>query len=131
VDINSIIKNQDGLYHRDVGFPKNWVELLPRNFRPTNIKLTYGSHARKEALSDKYGSIELPQTLAFNKDALYLFEIEIKDGKVVKLGVRKSHDELNDLIIIFQPNDGFVRTVWLNRKEDSHKTLDTSKYRKP
>lgn len=131
MQVNKLITNADGLYHREIGFPKNWIDLLPRNFRPFDVKLVYGSHARQEAMSDRYGSIELPNHLSFKDDAVKLFELEIKDGVVVKMGVRMPHDELNDIIVIFQPHDGFVRTVWLNRKDDKHKTLDASKYRKP
>lgn len=131
MQVNKLITNVDGLYHRQIGFPKNWIDLLPRNFSPFDVKLKYGSHAREEAFSDRYGSIQLPQSLSFKEGGVKLFELEIKDGVVVKMGVRMHHDELNDIIVIFQPQDGFVRTVWLNRKDDSHKTLDASKYRKP
>lgn len=127
MQIGTILKDTDGLYHKDIGFPENWVTMLPRNFSPATMTLSYGSHARAEALSDKYGSIQLPQRLS----KAVPFEIEVQNGTVVKIGVRMPHDELNDIIVIFQPKDGFVRTVWLNRKTDSHKTLDAGKYRKP
>lgn len=134
MQVNKLITNVDGLYHREIGFPKNWIDLLPRNFSPFDVKLKYGSHAREEAFSDRYGSIQLPQYLSLKGGGIELFELEIKDGVVVnvvvKMGVRVNHDALNDIVVIFQPRDGFVRTVWLNRKSDSHKTLDASKYRR-
>jgi hypothetical protein len=120
----------DGLYHRDVGFPKDWKQRLPHGFNPFIIRLNYGNHARMAAWDDKYGKINYPYRISF-KDDLQIFEIEIQRGTVVKMGVRMSYDKNHDLSIIFNPQDGFVRTVWLNEKNDTHRTLNTSNYRKP
>lgn len=124
--------SQDGLYHREIGFPKNWIDLLPNSFTPTHVKLSYGSHARQEALVDRYGEIKLPDSISFSRESgIKIIEMEVASGVVTKLVVRAPYDEDKDIIIVFQPQDGFVRTVWFNQKTDTHSTLNKAKYNIP
>lgn len=129
--IGSILQDDTGLYHASVGFPKKWIDYLPRGFSPRNVYLKYGSHAREEAMKDRYGDITLPRAISFTEGGLKIIEMEIQGQSVTKLVVRMSYDADKDITIVFNPADGFVRTVWLNEKTDTHKTLDKSKYRVP
>lgn len=130
--ITNLIEGYDvsGLFHRNVGFPKNWVEMLPRGFSPFNVQLKYGPHSRQQ-MQNKYGVTDLPNSFSFKDEGVKLVELEIKSGQVVKLVARMPFDEVNDLVIAFHPHDGFVRTAWLNKKTDKHNTLDKSKYDVP
>lgn len=117
---------QETLYHKDVGFPKDLD--MPRGFNSV-MDLKYGGHAKEQALVDKYGAIQLPHRIDLRKGEI--FEIGAKGKLVTKLGVRFKYDDTRDIILIVNPADGFVRTVWFNVSGDAHKTLDTSKYTKP
>ena len=107
------------LYHKDVFLP------APARALRFAVLLKYSAHARMAAMSDRYGQIELPRV--FNSDNAELVEAEVEKGKVQKMVYRQPYNEENDLVIVLNP-DGFVRTVWLNQSDDSHRTLDTEKY---
>ena len=129
--IQNLIKNPDGVYHTSIGFPKDFVKMLPKGFNPRHIVLRYGRHAQIEAENDKNGRIRPPRVISFEWKDLELFEIEIENGVVVKMAVRIPHDREHDVSIVFNTHNGFVRTIWLNKKSDVHKSLNMSKYRTP
>lgn len=110
------------LYHRDIGFPKSVKHMEGR------IMLSYSSHAFNASKDDRYGKITLPKSL--NVDLADLVEIEVVGNSVVKGVYRTQHNDKFDLVIVIL-NTGFVKTVWLNAKDDKHRTLDHSKYSKP
>lgn len=111
------------LFHKDLGFPHHI------NLPTFGYCLQYGSHARKEALEDRYGSIELPKFVRLYEADIV--EIGVQCGtRLSKVVARQKHCNNFDIVIVFNPADGFVRTVWLNHKNDSHKTLDETKYKK-
>jgi hypothetical protein len=114
------------LYHREKGFPED--VRLPRGFSPV-IRLRYGSHARQESLADRYGNIKLPETIDVRKGDI--FEIGVIGNVVSKMAVRFPYNDKLDMVLVIQPSDGFVRTVWANEKGDTHKTLNLSKYADP
>lgn len=119
-------RDAEVLYHREKGFPED--VNLPRGFSPV-MRLRYGSHARLEALQDRYGDIKLPTTIDIRTGEI--FEIGVVGSTVTKMGVRFPYNDKLDFILIIQPADGFVRTVWANEKNDTHKTLNLSKYADP
>jgi hypothetical protein len=123
-DINP--SNQEKLYHKDIGFPDDIN--MPRGFNPV-MRLSYGNHARQAAFEEKYGVLNLPQVVDVRK--VNIFEVGVTGKTVTKLAFRMPHDELNDIVIVVTPHNGFVKTVWANRKTDTHKTLDRSKYSDP
>jgi hypothetical protein len=103
------------LYHCELGFP-----TIPM---PSGIMaLTYSQHARSAAADDQ---ISLPQFL----DPLYakLIEVEIEGRKVIKCLYRVKYNRTHDLCLAVKP-DGFVKTVWTNRVNDTHKTLNRERY---
>lgn len=110
------------LFHRDIGFPKNITMLTGI------LRLSYSNHAKRAAHDDRYGIMELPETLDVTNGTPV--EIEVQNGVVVKAVYRAQYDHELDMVIVVQP-DGFVRTVWFNMRSDKHATLDHSKYSKP
>jgi hypothetical protein len=106
------------------------------------VRPTYSQHARVKASQN---SIKLPQILDYS--SCVPFEIECnRDGKVIKVGYRtrykgrqngdikpdikldkKVAKEL-DLILVVNTRNNFVRTIWLNRRSDQHKSLRLSRY---
>lgn len=119
-------RNREKLYHKDIGFPKG--ANLPHGFSPV-VRLRYGPHAREAANNDRYGRLELPQAIDIRKGEL--FEVGITGNTVTKMGVRMPYSDRIDLIVVFSPADGFVRTVWANEKGDKHRTLDRTRYLDP
>ena len=118
------------LYHRDIHLPKEVEPYVGRVYR-----LLYTAHAQSAAKTDRYGKIDLSKVDKMMKvDLKDVVEAEIDDvaGDVTKLVIRKPYDEQFDIVIAFTPNirsnEGTVRTVWLNRKSDVHKTLRTGAY---
>lgn len=123
-----VIRDQSAerLYHREKGFPQD--VNLPRGFSPV-VRLRYGGHARQEAMADRYGNLKLPDVIDVRKGDI--FEIGVTGNTVTKMAVRMPYDDKIDLVVVFMPADGFVKTVWANTKGDTHKTLDLSKYASP
>jgi hypothetical protein len=77
---------------------------------PKHAKLHFGTlnlfwtqHALGECQADRYGIIDPPKTLDTDKD----------------------------MVLVVMPASGRVKTVWINMKEDTHRTLDESKYWTP
>jgi hypothetical protein len=114
------------LYHKDIGFPDDIN--LPQGFNPV-MELSYGSHARKESMQDKYGEMKLPSRIDVRKGDT--IEIGVTGKTVTKMVIRFSYDSERDLIMVIIPSSHFVKTVWFNLKTDQHKTLDRSKYSDP
>lgn len=119
-------RSAERLYHKDIGFPKD--VQMPRGFSPV-IRLRYGQHARDEAASDKYGNLKLPNAVDVRKGQIV--EIAVVGNTVVKMVVRFPYDDKKDLVMVIQPQDGFVRTVWANEKNDQHRSLNRNKYVDP
>ncbi len=113
------------LYHRDAyGFPRNL-----RN-APTVLTLSYTRHAQQAADNDRYGRINLPALLYTDEAALIEAEID-SDGALVKAVWRVRYDNDLDLVLVVIPASATVKTVWTNRHNDRHSTLDKSRYARP
>ena len=116
------------LYHRDIGFPP----ILITRLSGWTTELKYGPHARRACLSDKYGVITRPpRSVTLTADNLV--EVETgESGEPRKAVVRVDYDKDYDLVLTLGGfgglKDGFVRTCWLNEKNDHHFSLDKSKY---
>jgi len=109
------------LFHKDVFMP-------PSAKSPVYVgKLMYSHHAIKEAQSDRYGSMTLPET--FDPEAAELIESELSDDgtTVLKQVWRQALDENRDLVLVLTPT-GRVKTVWINQRRDTHHTLQVNKY---
>lgn len=110
------------LYHRDIGFPKDV------RFIVGILRLRYSAHALHECDNDRYGAFEPPATIDVGTGEPV--EIEVECGVVVKAVYRAQFDDELDVVIVVTP-DGWVKTAWLNQRNDKHRSLDRSKYRRP
>lgn len=91
------------------------------------IDLNYSNHALQAANNDRYGNIDLPDSVDTNKAKL--IELEVVNNRYLsKIVYRMEYDSEYDICIVIIPERWFVKTVWLNRKSDKHRTLDRSKY---
>lgn len=118
---------KDGLYHKQLGLPPGVAALWAGD-----IGLQYGRHAQSEASLDRYGKLPLFPAVEF--EAGDVVEIEVRQGEPVKAVLRVPLDDKKDLVYALSlpvRGEAFVRTVWFNDANDSHRTLDRSKYVKP
>jgi len=113
------MKLKDGLYNKAVYLPK-------LNIPDRDIPLEYTYHAKEAALTDRFGIIILPESI--NLKNCDIIEIEIKNSDIVKMVVRTSYNEDYDITLVISFTSGKVKTVWLNRKDDLHNTLNKSNY---
>lgn len=61
-----------------------------------------------------------------------VFEADVDEtGAVTKVCVRVSYSENHDVCLVFNPDDGTLITLWANRADDTHESLDTSRYDVP
>lgn len=110
---------KDGLYHKDVYMPEISFEIADK-------KLNYSSHAIEQSRYDRYGEFSLP--VSIKPQFKELIELEVRGGVPYK-GLFRLHYNSQFVIclaVIFESL--VVKTVWLNRKSDNHRTLDRSLY---
>lgn len=119
-----MVKN--GRYHKLLGLPAGAAQLWA-----SKLSLRWGFHAQKEADIDRYGRAEQFDSAEF--EANDIVEITMEDGKPLQAVARFPYsDDLDLVMVLAAPKDGeaFVKTVWFNRANDNHKSLDRSKYNK-
>lgn len=107
-------------YHTDIYMPEEAKRL------EFATMLRYSQHAKNAAKDDRYGQIDLPKV--FDSRKATLIEAVVESGKVVKALYRMDYDTLHDLCLVIATAHDRVLTVWLNRKDDEHHTLDRSQY---
>lgn len=113
------------LYHKQIGFPKtlNLLDLY-------NLNVQYSNHAKTASQDDRYGSIAVKSTVSFSKNEI--IEVETSDNKKIsKVVVRIPYSSDCDLVMAIEMENTMVKTVWLNQKNDAHRTLDRNKYDNP
>ena len=108
------------LYHADIHLPQEAKGLEFASL------LKYTHHARQAAQEDNYGPIKLPTV--FDSRNATLIEAGTVDGQVTKAVYRQHYDSRFDLCLVFNLKANRVITVWLNDKNDHHKSLDGGKY---
>jgi hypothetical protein len=110
------------LYHKDLGFPRNFV-------KPTGkVMLEWTRHALAEAEKDRYGRIPTWKCMTLNR--FDVIEIGVVGGTISKYVLRGKLDDTNDAVVVLIPGTEKwrVKTIWINRRDDKHKTLDKSRY---
>lgn len=107
-------------YHIELGIPED----VETQFGA--MLLDYSPHALQAAQDDRYGTINLPRVLDTSKARV--IEVETDGRKTRKVLYRIPHDPEHDLLLAIDPDRRYVKTVWLNRNDDIHGTLDPSKY---
>ncbi len=117
------------LYHKDIGLPPAAVAALPRR----REVLTYTQHARRAAETDRYGDLSrwLPRLLDFR--CVTVVEVGLEDGTLRHVLVRYTMPGTApalDLVLALKrlPGQWIVKTVWANETNDTHNTLDRSRY---
>lgn len=110
------------LYHSDIRLPARFS--LPNRA----VALVWTNHAKRARLTDRYGVIE--QFSILNLGLCQTIEVGMEAGRVRKVVVRTKYDDINDIVVVLIPGPSkwTVKTVWLNRSNDLHKTLDHSRY---
>lgn len=117
------------LFHYQLGFPAR------AKLRFGTLNLVWTKHALSECSADRYGIINPPQTLDTEKAQVIEAELHKNDyGHSLwteKVVYRIPYTETKDMVLVVIPSSGRVKTVWINMKEDMHRTLDGSKYWTP
>lgn len=109
------------LFHKDLGIPAPL-----KSGPPAGMRLTYSNHAKQAAMDDRLTSVP-----AVVPSSYTLIEVESMNGRASKWVIRFDwKDPTRDLILVIMA-DGFVKTVWTNAKNDSHKTLKRHLYATP
>jgi hypothetical protein len=103
------------VYHKDIGLPKEFEKPKP------GMLLRYGKHAK-----DRSEEKNVPLPTVMPKE-FTIIEVEMTKYRVEKWVIRFETVTDYDVVMVVQP-DGFVRTTWPNRWDDTHRTLDKSKY---
>lgn len=109
------------LYHKDTGFPAN-IALPAGEFN----HLICSDHAKDASWSDRYGFFKLPSSITVKPEEI--FEIEVENNRIIKFCCRKPVTANVDMSFAIIPDRQFVKTIWLNSKKDSHKTLHKHRY---
>lgn len=131
------------LYHVEVYMPKGLMEYTKR-VKAQIVNYEYSKHLRNQ-MKDEFDykhyienkTVFLNALKKISLDEYLPFEIESYFNRekhrfgISKYVVRVPYDETRDITIVVSPRGrykGFIKTAWLNNKEDVHKTLDESKY---
>lgn len=115
---------KDGRYHKLLGLPAGAAQLWAGK-----LNLRWGHHAQKEADADRYGKVE--QFSAGEFEASDIVEVTMEAGVPVWGVARYPYSDDLDLVMVLGApvrGEAFVKTVWFNRANDNHKSLDRSKY---
>ena len=99
------------------------VQTHPKLAELTCIRkaLVFTKHASQRAIEK---AILAPQSIEIQ--AGEVVEAELEGSRITKLVVRRAMNQDKDLVLVLVPKDKetwMVVTCWLNRKEDTHKTL--------
>jgi len=102
---------KDGKYNEQVYMPKlNWKNV--------DLQLRYSSHSFNEAEKD---GLELPDFINFSQ--VEIVEMEVANGKPFKVLARQPYNGEWDMVHVILLKGMLVKTVWINRRSDNHKTL--------
>lgn len=109
------------LYHAEIGLPKGF--RLPT----ARVELVWTRHADAARTHDRYGVIPRVATLPLS--SFKVIEVGVEGRKVAKVVIRGHLDAKRDVIFVLIPGKKWiVKSVWMNLRSDSHKTLDRSRY---
>ena len=109
----------DGLYHKDVYFPQEFIVRLPDKIN----KIIYTDHAKRVAEERK---ILLPSRVYGGT----IFEVEVLHGVITKACYSIRHFLNTNLCLVFYPYPTTMvcGTVWLNNKCQKTTQLKQYKY---
>jgi len=116
------------LYHRELGFPMTF------HYPSVLAELEWSKHAEEQSMADRYGAIRMMDALHTDDYIPIEVEYDLDNSTIIKMLLRsKSSYSGNNVCIVVMPRKPrwFVKTVWYNRVNDTHRTLDASKYSVP
>lgn len=109
------------LYHAEIGLPEGFVKPTGR------VMLKWTRHADEARSNDRYGEIRRFKSATL--DRLEVIEVGVTDGQVSKILFRGRYtDELDVCMVLVPGREWRVKTVWVNVRDDLHRTLDRSRY---
>lgn len=112
-------------YHKDIGLPKFFIpnELM---------ELVYTRHAERALREDRYGPLQKLSHLNMSDGQTIELEVD-ETGTIIKYLCRFNVEEDLDYVFALIPEGRRLRvkTIWANKKDDHHKTLDKSVYSVP
>lgn len=111
------------LYCSDVFVPDWFVAPTER------VALRWGKHALLAGMNDRYGVIPVFQSLPLSN--FKVVEFAAVGREVTKIVVRGHYNDDLDVVFVLIPGrEGahFVKTVWFNKRNDTHKTLRRDRY---
>jgi len=114
-------------YHRQIGFlPCHEAEAKGLIASLKWRKISFSRHSlqslKDELEAVKIGRFLLNYDLNFND----VFELAILDGKLEKMGFRVNFSDFDVIFILSREKQ--VITLWTNKKEDKHFSLNSLKY---
>jgi len=123
------------LYHREIGLPAGASDP----WCLCEFELVYSEHAKREASADRYGFIPMLDIVAFAHHEVV--EVEYQNHEPVKAVLRIPCESVKGVDMILVLNrpchtghglpQALVRTVWFNRRDDHHSTLNRKLYKTP
>lgn len=115
------------LYHYTKGFPMT-VNL------PSSIPVIYSNHAVQAAQTDRYGHIRLDEVIETKYAKVVELETDDRTGAPIKVLIRMPYEGNLDVCVAIslqavKAGKFLVKTLWLNSKDDQHKTLNSNAYK--
>lgn len=109
------------LYHAEIRLPDGFTIPTAR------VALKWTRHAERARWDDRYGMIPMFSTIPLSQ--FEVIEVGVEAGIIAKILVRGHYTDEIDICFVLIPGPQYVvKTVWMNRRNDQHKTLDRSKY---
>ena len=118
---------RDGLYHKEIFWLPEFDGLLEKY---SDAKIEISKHTKENIRKQENRIYNLEDiTMNFIQKG-YIFEIEVKKGKIVKFVTRNKYTATDDICIVLQikGKDLICKTCWLNRQDDTHYTLNEKRY---
>lgn len=125
------------LYHREIFWKDYFNSAVQRLISTENIKVT--RHIKVDNVNRthcQHNKININSLVAITYEAknrvrpYYLFEVETNEfDNITKAVFRTDYNTMYDIVIVVRKN--LIVTAWLQKKADTHRTLDVSKYYKP
>ena len=114
-------------YHKDIGFLPCHVADAKGLINDLKWrKISFSRHSLK-SLSDELEAVKIGRFLIdYDLNLNDVFELAYNAGKLEKIGFRVNFGE-NDIVFILSREKRII-TLWTNKKEDCHYTLDVTKY---
>lgn len=112
------------LYHADIRLPDGFVTPTAR------VRLIWTHRADRARFDDRFANV-IPKFDNIPLSAFKVIEVGVEADRVVKIVVRGHWTTDLDLVFVLIPStrtSWLVKTVWINRRNDVHKSLDRSKY---